>query len=310
MATVETLGSFQYRVTKTPIGSGADLDVLQGFINQRIERYCRAFPWSRLEQQSVLQLVAEYDTGTVTIAAGATSGTGVLTVFTTAMTGRLIRFSNRLDFYTFTFVTGTSFTIDRALEGTDDLSGASYRIWQPVYELPSNLESVKSLRNLTLGIDMNEESREWLDQMDATRTTVGNPWVYAPAEDSSNGLPQIEVWPGPVDAEGLPMRWRMMPPLFDLTSSTVDQTEFPDWMSIPCIFAGVMADLYGLAGDNVGSQRNEMLFTSLLKEAAGEDARRQPATRMQIADRYTLHRAGRAARLGYTQWSAWWRDVG
>jgi hypothetical protein len=307
---VETFGSFRARCSKLPIGSSVDLDLLDGFINSRIEAYCRAFPWSRLEQQSQLQLAAEYTTGTVTISAGSTSGTGSGTTFTTAMTGRSIRFANRLDYYQFTYVSATSFTIDRALEGTTNLSAAGYRIWKHIYELPSNLESLKSMRNLTLGIDLNEVSREDLDQADAARIQSGNPYVYAPAEDSSSGLPQIEVYPGPTVGEGMPMRWRATAPLFDLTNDNVDQNEFPNWISIPCIFAGVKADLYGLIGDNQSALREEAVYEKLLKYAMAEDARRQPAGRMQIADRYTAHRAGRASRGAYTQWSTWWRDAG
>ena len=306
----ETFGSFRARCTKLPIGTAVDLDLLDSFINQRIESYCRAFPFSRLEQQSTLQLVAEYTTGTVTIAAGATSGTGSGTTFTSIMTGRWIRFAGRLDYYQFTYVSATSFTIDRVLEGTSNLSAAAYRIWKSVYELPSNLESIKSLRNLTLGIDLQETSREELDGNDAARVQSGNPFTWAPAEDSSSNLPQIEVYPGPVVGEGMPMRWRANAPLFDLTNDNVDLVEFPNWISIPCIFAGVKADLYAMIGDSGNAQREEAMYERLLGYAMAEDARRQPVARMEIADRYRVHRARRASRVGYTDWSTWWRDAG
>lgn len=294
----ETLGQFQGRISKYPVGAGVDAEVLLGIINDRIEEICRSRPWTRLEKQSVLQTVAAYTTGTVTIDAGATSGTGDGTTFTSAMTGRLIRFNNLLEIYEFTYVGAGAFTIDRALEGDDDLEDVTFRIWQPVYELPSDLAEIKSLRNPTIGIDLEQFDREWLDRNATTRMNYGPPRLYVPAEDSANELPQIELYPGPEDAVGLPMRYRAQPPLFaDVADTSV---EFPDWFSIPAMTAGVLADLYELTGDPNTAQLWESKFQRRVMEMANEDARRMPPTVMGQADRYTAHRAARATRGGVT----------
>lgn len=303
----ETFGQFRMRQSKTPAGASVDPDVLDGLINDTIERFCRAFPWSRLKQQSILQTVAEYTTGTISIAEGATSGTGTDTVFTTDMTGRFIRISNLLPPYTFTYVSPTSFTIDRPFE-SDSLTDAGYKIYKSIFALPATLESIVSLRNMTWGYDLNEETREWLDRNAAARYAYGQPAVYVPAEDSADGLQQIELYPAPIVAQGLGMDWRLQPPLFDLEDLDTDAT-FPDWFSMPAMFAGVQAALYRLQGDQANAQAEEQRFLLLTREMQGEDARRMPPQTMRLADRYVLHRVKRANRgQDFDIWN--WSDAG
>lgn len=292
----QTLGEFLYRISKTPVGSGVDIEVLLGLVNDRIEQICRSRPWSRLtNKEAIIQTVAEYATGTVTIDAGSQSGTGDGTTFTSAMTGRLIRFASQLEYYTFTFVDADDFTIDRPLEGDEDLEDVTFRIWQPYYALPSDAGEIHSIRNLTLGIDLEEITREELDRNAAARTNYGDPFVYAPAKDSSSDLAQIELYPGPIDAVGLPIRYRANPPLF--TTSTIDTDEtFPDWFSVTAVYSGVLADLYRLQDEQQRASAEEMRFNQLVVEMAGEDARRMPPTEFSVSNRYAEHRADRATR--------------
>jgi hypothetical protein len=304
----ETLGQFSMRVGKHPIGSSVDPDLLRTFVNDRIEQICRAFPWTRLKQQSILQTVAEYTTGTVSIVAGATAGTGSLTAFTSPMTGRFIRLANLLPPYTFTFVSPTSFTIDRPFEGPDDLVAAGFKIYKSLFELPSTLESIVNLRNLHLGYDINEETREWLDRNAASRTAYGEPAVYVPAEDSATGLQQIELYPAPIVSRGLGMDWRLKAPLFDLEDVDTD-AEFPDWFSMPAMYAGVIADCCRVQGEGAMAQAEEQRFMMFVGQMQGEDARRMPPQTMRQADRYTKHRLKRARRG--VEGDIWnWSDAG
>jgi hypothetical protein len=304
----ESLGSFCMRLSKHPVGASADPDLLRSLINDRIEAICRAFTWTRLKQQSILQTVDEYTTGTIDIVVGATSGTGTGTTFTTGMTGRFIRLSNLLPPYTFTYVSPTSFTIDRAFEGPDDLDDAGFKIYKSIFELPSTLESIVSLRNLHFGYDLNEETREWLDRNAAARYAYGEPTVYVPAEDSANNLQQIELYPSPIVGRGYGMDWRLQPPLFDLEDLDTDAT-FPDWFSMPAMFAGVCADLYRIQGESSMAQMEEQRFMILEKQMQGEDARRMPPQTMRQADRYIMHRVRRANRgIDGEIWN--WGDAG
>lgn len=289
----ETFGNFRMRVSKTPVGASVDPDVLNGEINDCVERVCRAFPWSRLKQQSILQTVAEYTTGTVDVAVGATSGTGTGTTFTSSMTGRFIRLANLLPPYTFTYVSPTSFTIDRPFEGPDALDDAGFKIYQSVYAIGATLESIVSIRNLRQGFKLNQETRNFLDTVAASRYAYGEPTTFVPAEDSATGIPQIELYPAPIVAAGYAIDWRLESPLFDLEDLDTD-AEFPDWFSMPAMMAGVLASLYRLQGEQALSQMEEARFLMLVGEMQSEDARRMPPQTMRQADRYVAHRVRRA----------------
>jgi hypothetical protein len=288
-----TLGEFQAAMSKTPVGAGVDAELLLTYINLRVEQITRSRPWTRLEKEALIQTTAAYSTGTVTIAAGATSGTGTDTVWTSAMDGRFIRFGNLWPFYTFVFATTTTFSITRPLEGSDDLTDAAYEIWQPVYELPSDLAEISSIKN-EWGWDLEEASREWLDRVSGLRVEISSARHWVPCEDSQTGRTQIELYPGPEDAVGLPLRYTAKAPLFSVPAETSEQ--FADWISVPCVYAGVLADLYRLQDEQQRAQLEEQRFDKLLADMAGEDARKTPVAELNMADRYTQHRMRRTLR--------------
>ncbi len=291
----ETIGDFLGRVGKTPAGTDVDPEVLLGLVNDRLEAICRSTPWTRLEKQGTLQTVALYDTGTVDIVAGELTGVGTSTVFTSAMSGRRFRIGGASETYVFTYVSATDFTIDRPFEGDTDADDANYQLWQPVYELAADVAEIRSLRNPETGMDLEPESREYLNRVAASRYEIDTPRFYVPAEDSTGERPQIELYPAPEEAVGLPMEYRALPPLFSATNPDTSE-QFPDWVSIPCVYAGVMADLHEMHDQPSQQVRAEMRFQTLLRDMQGEDARRRPPSRTNIADRYTAHRVERAFR--------------
>ena len=278
-----------------PHGAGVAIDLLDGWVNDAIERISRMREWTRLKKQGTLQLSAEYSTGTVTIASGATTGTGSGTTFTSAMTGRQIRFANQLAYYTFTYVSATSFSIERGYEETDNLIAGGFSIWQNIYELPSDVDTVLGIRNSAIGVNMWKESREWLNDLSPSRFTNSEPYAYVPAEDSTNGLLQVEVYPVPTVGRTIYLEYRAKPPLFDLTDPDVDQMQFPDWISVPAVWAAVESKLYSLSGNMAGRGMAEAEFQRELQVMLAEDARRQPPQKMQEADRFTQHRVRRGS---------------
>lgn len=289
-----TFGELRSDLLKLPHGAGTDLELLTRFVNNCIERICRQTDYTRLDKQATLLTVAQYLIGTLSILNGATSGTGSGTVFTSGMTGRRFRIANLNSWYTFTYVSPTSFTIERAYEG-DDVTGAAFTIWQPLYSLPSDLAQLYSIENLTLGYDLDPQDREYVDDRDAARWLQQMPEVFIPAEDDSNGLPQIELWPGPINAEGYAINYRAKAPSFGVNDTGV---EIPDWISIPALFEGVQAPLYKLQGDTASANAQEAIFKMLIDEMRGEDARKRPPAVMQPDARFVGPRYRRTLR-GY-----------
>ena len=97
-----TYGEIRFRLSKLARAQGVDLDLLDGWIQDRYLEILDALPWQRLEKQATLQTTAEYDTGTCDVTNGSTSITGTGTTWTTGMTGRLMRINNEETFYLFT----------------------------------------------------------------------------------------------------------------------------------------------------------------------------------------------------------------
>lgn len=287
----ETFGAIRARLSKLPHGAGVDPDVLDGYINDRYMAMISVHPWTRLSINAVLQVPAKYDTGTIAITAGATAVTLTGGTFTAAMTGRRIRIANRSEFYTFSFLTGSTGTIDRAYEG-DTIADSAYRIWQAIFSLPSTVDFFQSVELPRLGRDLDQMSQDELDFVDPGRHASGGPFVFAPYQDNATtGVTQIELYPGTEIAEGLPIRYRQMVDRLEAPDDT--GTEFPAWIDTQVIFAGVEADLYGLTGNGGMKQMKERDWAMGLQSMIASDIQRVVPSVMRMADRYVQHRADR-----------------
>lgn len=278
------------RAAKTPAGAGVDKVLLDGYVNGRYREFLDKYPWSRLIKTGALNTVAVYETGTISIENGATSGTGNGTAFTSAMTGRRIRPAGRNEMYIFTHVSLTDFTIDRAYEG-DDIEGGGYKIFQNIYALPSDLDALESIKAPGAKDDLDQIERETLDRLSPDREQVDRPRMYAPYDDEndSSPLPQVELYPIPRLAEGLTIRYKRT-----VARLTAPTESFLPWVNEECIFAGVEADLKKLGGDLVGYKADEIRFNSLLQDAIRLETTRDVPTQMVMASRFTRHRRARA----------------
>lgn len=278
-------GEFQMLLSKLPEGAGVDGELLKHYTNTVVDDIVRSYEWRRLNKTSLLQTKVQYSTGTVSVAFGATAGTGTGTAFTAPMTGRRIRFASTAAFYTFTFVGAGSFTIDRAYEDETDVVDGAFRIWEPIYTLPALTKRVKSIEVPSRGWDLQEKDREWLNRRDSERRLYGDPQVYVPFDDSSAGLQRVELYPGPENAEGLPLEYlAKLDPLVD-----TDDT-FPDWFPIPALWAGCVAMLNGRP------LQQETLYLKALESAQNEEHKGKPAISIDMEDRFIEHRVRRAQR--------------
>lgn len=289
-----TFGEMRSRLLKLPYGAGVDLDVLDGIINDRLEEYIRAFPWTRLVGNTYLTVVAVYETGTLAVSSGGTALTGTGTVWTSAMTGRRIRIANRPEFYDFTYVSATSATINVAYEG-DTETAASYKIWKNIYELPSDMGTLETIKVPNLNADLDQIDPELLDEIAPSRDEYGRPELYALTQDTSGGEAQVELYPIPEEAESFPLRYTKRLDRMDDGADT-----FAEWISTAAIQAGAEADLMLLHPDYAGGfATKEAKWQEFLSKAKAEDCRRMQPTQMRMADRFTSHRQDRV--LGWSR---------
>lgn len=101
------------------------------------------FPWIERRTVGYVSTLEPYSTGTITFTNGSAAVTGSGTTWTAAMTGMKIAKSYQGPWYTFTRTGATTGTLDRNyVEATE--SGATYVIYQDVYALASDCDSVLS----------------------------------------------------------------------------------------------------------------------------------------------------------------------
>jgi hypothetical protein len=285
----KTLGQLQVFLSKTPAGAGIDPLVLKGYINARLREILDRNDWLRLIKTGIIQTIAPYVTGTVALTNGSNAVTGTGTTFTASMTGRRFRVSGRNETYTFTYVSATSGTLDRVFEGDTD-TGLGYRIFKAVYSLPADVDRVESVFVPSMRRDLNLRGREWLDAHFGGREFYGAPEFFTLTDDSSDASPlvQIELYPIPEIAEGLPIRYRVLVADLSATSDIL-----PVWISPNAIIYGVESDLLALTKDYAGAAFKQQAFEQAVAGMLRQDAMQTGAEAIATHPRYTNHRYGR-----------------
>lgn len=232
--------------------------------------------WVGLHQPGTLQLVAAYSAGTVALTNGSMAVVGTSTIFTPAMTGRKFRVIAGEEWYTFTYLSATSGTLDRAYEGTTD-AAAGYTIYQDRYTLPAQVKIVEHVGG---------EPPITIDELRGQFFTTGKPQFWALAEDTDEASPggvlhTVELRPAPDVAMSLPYRYLIS--VFEFDGYNTSDSPLP-WVSADAIVAGVLQR----AGVQDSSEFDR--FVALMER---QDNQRIAPTQMQMAERFTAHRRRR-----------------
>lgn len=285
-----TLGQVRIALLKTPHGAGHDLELLTERINARYFEILNAHPWTQLHSASTLSVVASYETGTLAITTATTSVTLTDGTFPTNLSGGRLRVGTDSEWYVFTRTGATTGTLDRNYEA-DTVTVATFKLWQPIYSLPSDLDILDSITVPSQGWELDESSQEAIDEADAARERYGHPETWANYTRSSDAtpLPRIELWPGPEDTEGLTVRYRTAGSRFAVTPGT---TEFPTWIDTDAVIYGVEADILADQGNPL-YQVKETKFQQKVAQMFSEDCQRMAPTTLGMTDRYTFHRIER-----------------
>jgi hypothetical protein len=260
-----TWGQLRFEISK--FAAGIDLQLVNEWLNSAYREVLDHHSWKGLEKDAVLLTVAPYTTGSVTVTAGSTAVTGASTVWTDAMTGRRFRKAGDSSVYTFTRLTATTGTLDRAYEG-DTAAGAAYSI-----EL---------------------QSRAAFGRMAPSLTYYGEPAFYIPVADSDELDPpvlhEVELYPVPNQAAGYPYTYQKATVQFDGTNTS----DYPlPWVSEDAIMAGAKARVLRHQKDYVGSQTEAAIALGFRQQMFTQEKRRTGPERIVMAERYTRHRRRR-----------------
>jgi hypothetical protein len=286
----------QLRLLIQKENSGADLELVDGYIQDRYTEILDFLPWKRQEGETVLQSPASYATGTITATQGSNAIVGVGTTWTAAMTGRRIRIANASEYYQFTYVSVTTATLDRGYE-QPSAALLAYRIDQAVFLLPATcriLRGVKPLHNSSHPLEHMTPAE--LDAWAPKRTSYGTPEVYVPSFDAATDPPQlqVELYPIPDSPDTASATLSFVADCISdtaaLTPGTTTQSLLP-WVRPSALKAGVRANFLALAKDYTGAAFYAARMGELVGIMAKNNAMQRGPSEIRMAPEY--RRGGR-----------------
>jgi hypothetical protein len=257
-------------------------------INRNIEnglrRVSRQRDWSFLETLTKINAIAPYSTGTVAINHGSTTVTGTTTVFPADSVGAYIEFNGEDGWYEITVRGGdTSLTIldNYSNIAGSNLSGASYKIVYPLYNLPANFRRKSGI--------FDPGRRRWLRYADSTslwwvhagRAGAGQPEAYGftPLRHDPN-ITRLLLYPAPSAIENYEMvYWRHAgwystdtPATSTFKLKATADTDYIDWPDdmLDLLYAAILLELY----EEIGHEKQGMAMSryfQLYEQAAADD---------------------------------------
>jgi hypothetical protein len=182
----------QLRLQLQTAAAGVSLDLLDEYLNGRYRQVLGKIDWLGLEGHATLLTQAAYQSAadSVTLTVGQTLVTVAGKTWTNAIAGnRFYRPGDSVIYTVATWLTGTTFNLDRAYEGNGVdapgtvYSGMAYVFMQHVYPLPSDLEILTNILDPVTGFPLTPFSKPALDASAGPRTLVNDPTSYALYDD-------------------------------------------------------------------------------------------------------------------------------
>jgi hypothetical protein len=264
-----------------------DLDLIDGWLNERYRQILDAHNWRGLRVDATLATISAYRDGTLDATLGATAVTGAGTTWTAGMSGMRIQIAGTPEWYTLTRTGATTGTLERAYEG-ETVTGAGYVLFQNVYTLPSDLKHIETMLDTQTGLPMQKLSPGELRAAVGRIITLGPPKAWAPATDTGSSDPamlrRVEIYPIPESAIGVPYTYQRR-----ITAWTSTNLSPLPWVPDQLIELGVKADIREARGDYGGADRAEAKFAAALATLRAQDRRQNPTTALKPAAHWTAH---------------------
>lgn len=269
----------------------------QRFINRAYRDIRDYYSWSFLLEEGALNVPDSVTAGTM----GVTQGSATFTLDATAqavwnvlglfipVTSRQVKVGNALPYNILTYDGVSSGTFDRVYSGATD-AAITYSLYRCYYNAPSDfvrwVSIVDPVNAYTL---IRSRSKQWLDQIDPQRSTVGGPASfiasYKYAAVSGVQTPFYELWPAPTAATTLMTLYKRRGVDFSADTDIAPAVISDDILIQRGLYYG-----YQYAATNAGRvaawarvRWGDLIKTSLLayKEALGDAVRNDDNTMMQ-----------------------------
>lgn len=224
---------------------------------QRDLFYAHDWPWRR--KNDVLQTVAPYETGTVTVTLGSTTLTGSGTTFTSAMVGRKFRLTGDLDFYEISaYVSATEVTLADAYVNATQ-SGIAYSIYQDVYALATDMDRILGMQAQDPDTRIIFGTDEDVYEFEPNPTNTGSPEAVIVSERSSAGTAwNARFWPIPSDIVQLQYQY-----MFEATDLSTDAHDFETLNRIPPKLHQLIVDKAYIRGLGSGTEDDPLMASRL-----------------------------------------------
>ena len=172
--------------------------LIKRWINTAQQKVFSYFEWPflRASVPLAIQTVPDYTTGTVTVAAGATSVTFSGTI-TDSKTNQYIQFASSNDWYRITAHTGGTDTATITPAAISANTAAAYTIRKFYYSTSADVSSILQIKQSVTPYQLAEVGKEIFDQIYPNPDDTGTPRVFKMAGYDSSGYPQFQLWPTP-----------------------------------------------------------------------------------------------------------------
>jgi hypothetical protein len=279
----------QLRLLVQKAHPGYDLDLLDGYLNAAYEAILDSREWRGLDAAALLSSVALYETGTISLTNGSTAVALTDGTFLSTMTSRRLRIAGRNEIYTFSFLTGTTGTLDRGYEG-DTASGLSYKIFRNVFELPETVKYVTEIGDPQTGRKLKKRTQAEMNDMSPARVEYGPPRYWAPADDTAEGAPaiyhRVELYPIPTTAQTFPYRFQKAAQGF--SGSNTDSSPMP-WVSSNAVLFKIRALILLDEKNFSGAEGWKALADEETARLHLVESQRQGPQAIPMAERFTRH---------------------
>ena len=303
----------QLRMQLQVSAPGAELDLLDEFLNATYEEILSATDWGQfLDQHYTIETQAAYlsTTDHVTLTVGQAGVVGVGTSWTSALVGSwFYRPGDNAIYLVSAVVSTTSLTLDRVYEGVSNnaagtiYSGASYVTMQHIYKLPGDVGAIVSIIDPVTGYPLNPLSRKQMDDSAGPRTLVGDPKSFCPYESSPESLGavfhQVEFYPPPKFAKGFSMEYVHAATGFD--GATTSNSPLP-FVTTTLLLNGARAKINAHLEKSQKALFYATQFENELNKLMLKVHREKPPATLQMANRFTRHRLVRAGRGRRNAW--------
>ncbi len=187
-----------------------DATKLTAWINSAYQYISGRYNWPWLLKNGTIATVADITTGTVTINAGATSGTFSSAPAVSVAGNYMIRFDGQSNdwYFVATHTSGmTAFTVASAFIGTSNYTAGAYTLRKVFYSLPSDCDRIIDVRQAITKIKLVPVDIRTFDYYLPDPSVTADPVYFAAAGyDSSNNW-QMTLYPVPSEVINLQIRY-------------------------------------------------------------------------------------------------------